>query len=225
MRQVLVFGANGAIGVEIYNAFLKENYITTGTSRKISENLFTYDPFSKNYNVLPKGNYDAVCFAQGMNFNDSILDFNEDKNLEMYKANCLFILLAISGLMKNNSLNTGCKITIIGSIWQKVARSNKLSYCMTKAALNGVVSSLAVEIGSKSMLINAVLPGAIDNKMTRENLSEKQIQTLCELTPTQNLSTMKDISEMILFLSSEKNKNITNQFITIDGGFSGTKIF
>jgi NAD(P)-dependent dehydrogenase (short-subunit alcohol dehydrogenase family) len=223
--HTLVFGATGGIGKEVFNAFAKKGYATTGTSRLKKEGFLEYDPFN-NKNNLPKDvTFDAICFAQGMNFNDNIFNVNGENHLEMYKANCLFIILAISELLANNSFKEGAKITIISSIWQEISRTNKLSYCTTKAALKGLVQSLSLELGNKGILVNAVLPGAIDNKMTRENLSSQQISTLCNLTPTQKLSGSQEIADTILFLSSPQNTNITNQFITIDGGFSHTKIF
>jgi Dehydrogenases with different specificities (related to short-chain alcohol dehydrogenases) len=65
---------------------------------------------------------------------------------------------------------------VISSIWQNIARQNKLSYCVTKAALQGLIQSLMIDLGSAGHLVNAVLPGVLDTQMTRNNLLAEQLQ-------------------------------------------------
>ena len=113
---------------------------------------------------------------------------------------------------------------MISSIWQNLARQNKLSYCITKSALQGLVQSLTIDLGQFGYLINAVLPGALDTPMTRLNLDKKQLHKLEEMTPLGSLSTLADVCNLVGFLCSQNNTSITGQFIAVDGGFSYARI-
>jgi 3-oxoacyl-[acyl-carrier protein] reductase len=170
--KVLVFGASGSIGGAICKHFAKYA-IALPVFRKTPVNLEDYQNIiiadvllGKMEGLEKHSNYDAVIFAQGTNLNDSILTFSEDENLEMYKANCLFIMKAMNFLLEKDLLNSKANIVVISSIWQNIVRKNKLSYCVTKAAVGGVVRSLSVDLASyngKQCLVNAVLPGCNSN--------------------------------------------------------------
>jgi NAD(P)-dependent dehydrogenase (short-subunit alcohol dehydrogenase family) len=72
-------------------------------------------------------------------------------------------------------------------------------------------------------LVNAVLPGALDTPMTRQNLSAEQISSLSAATPLGSLPDLEDVTGMVEFLCSEKNTGITGQFIAADRGFSNAR--
>jgi 3-oxoacyl-[acyl-carrier protein] reductase len=218
--NALIFGGSGEIGSKICDVF-QESFNLFKASRFERDGFLKYDPSSNSSYHFPK--LDAICFAQGLNINDSILNFDTNKHLEVYQANCLFIMQAMSDLLKQKAIKKNAKIVVISSIWQEIARKNKLSYSVTKSALKGLISSLALDLGEQGILVNAILPGAIDNKMTRSNLSTAQLENLVGMTPTKNLSKEEEIARLALFLCSSQNQNLTNQFITLDGGFSFAK--
>ena len=113
---------------------------------------------------------------------------------------------------------------VISSIWQNIARQTKLSYCITKSALQGLVQSLSIDLGRQGILINAVLPGALDTPMTRANLQEHQISALEGATPLQSLPNLSDVTGLTAYLCSQSNTGITGQFIAADRGFSNARI-
>jgi NAD(P)-dependent dehydrogenase (short-subunit alcohol dehydrogenase family) len=127
-------------------------------------------------------------------------------------------------LLRHNLLERPAKLCVISSIWQNLARQNKLSYCMTKAALQGLVLSASADLALDGHLINAVLPGALDTPMTRHNLDTAQLNTLTSATRFQRLPALGDVTSLVLFLCSTENTGITGQFIAADLGFSNVRL-
>jgi 3-oxoacyl-[acyl-carrier protein] reductase len=232
-QRVLVFGASGAIGTALTQWFLGRGWVVTAITRSApppdmssEAQWFAWDPFAGNEEALNKFNqpFDAAVWAQGQNFNDSIHGFDVSAHDDMYRANVVYIMKSLHALLKQNLLTTPSRLCVISSIWQNIARQNKLSYTVSKAALQGLVQSLAIDLGKQGHLVNAVLPGALDTPMTRENLSADQVARLEALTPLGKLPTLDDVCNMVGFLCSEDNTGITGQFIAADKGFSYARI-
>jgi NAD(P)-dependent dehydrogenase (short-subunit alcohol dehydrogenase family) len=163
-------------------------------------------------------------WAQGQNFNDNIHTFSASAHDDMYRANVVYIMKTLQALLARGLLAPPARLCVISSIWQNIARQNKLSYTVSKSALQGLVQSLAIDLGGDGHLVNAVLPGALDTPMTRNNLKPEQIKLLENLTPLGKLPTLDDVCNMVGFLCSPDNSGITGQFIAADKGFSYAKI-
>jgi NAD(P)-dependent dehydrogenase (short-subunit alcohol dehydrogenase family) len=136
----------------------------------------------------------------------------------------LFVLESLSQLLKAGLLAKSAKLCIVSSIWQEISRQNKLSYGISKSALKGLVLSLANDLAEDGYMVNAVLPGALDTPMTRNNLSEEQIQLIERSTRFNRLATLGDVISTIYFLCSEENSGLTGQFLKVDLGFSDVRI-
>lgn len=233
-RCVLVFGATGSIGNAICKSFIAEGDEVIAISRaSTTENVagkLKWVSWDINSNQsaafvdIHAQSVDAVVWAQGMNINDNISDFDLNDHMQMYEANVSSILVSLETLLRKNILKSEARLCVISSIWQNIARQNKLSYCVTKSALQGLVQSISIDLGKRGILINAVLPGALDTPMTRKNLSAEQINKLEELTPTGSLATLEDVCGLVGFLCSRSNIGITGQFIKADRGFSHARI-
>lgn len=168
--------------------------------------------------------YSAVCWAQGRNATDNVHNVNLEENLAVYQANCLYILATLKILLERNLLAPRARLCIISSIWQNLARQDKLSYCMSKAALQGLVLSASVDLGKSGFLINAILPGALDTPMTRQNLTSEQLHKLSSATYFSKLPALDDVANLAYFLCSDQNTGITGQFIAADLGFSHARL-
>lgn len=223
MKTLLLFGASGVIGSAIRSKFEAQSWKVIGIGRRVSEYVdIVWDPLTTNASRLfdDSFKFDAVCWAQGMNLNDSIDTYIETEHEAIYRANVVYILNSLSSLREHNKLSTPCKLCVLSSIWQNISRQNKLSYGVTKAALQGLVLSLANDLASEGCLVNAVLPGAIDTPMTRVNLLPEQISKIESSTGFNRLASLEDVSNAVYLLSSELNTGITANFITVDLGFS-----
>ena len=232
-RTLLLFGASGAIGSSIANLFSARNWHVVGVSRRADTarevpgiSWIAADPLSSTSPAPYQAHapYHAVCWAQGTNVNDSVYDVDVDIHLDLYKANCLFILQSLKQLLHGKLLAAPARLCVISSIWQEIARQNKLSYSMTKSALRGLVLSAAADLAVDGHLINAVLPGALDTPMTRKNLSSQQVDELSAATQFRRLPQLDDVAHLAMFLCSEENTGITGQFIAADLGFSRVRI-
>lgn len=228
LRTALIFGASGAIGGEIAACLAKGGLNVLGVGRG-AHNSSSYPAelmrwsLGQRFSIEDFGDFkkiDAIVWAQGANYNDTIADFDRGRHLEMYEANVVYIMESLRQLLDLGLISTGARLCVISSIWQEIARQNKLSYTVTKSALRGLVQSLAIDLGAKNILVNAVLPGALDTPMTRANLSAQQIEKLESETPLKTLPQFEDVCELVAFLCSPKNTGLTGQFIAADRGYS-----
>lgn len=229
--KILIFGGSGQIGQSIVQKFKAKDWRVTIVSRGSIEN--SAQEFQWNLNVekenvppsalLNAGPFDAVCWAQGVNLNDSIYTFDLLSHKKVYEANVLFILSTLATLVSKNLLCKPARLCVVSSIWQNISRQNKLSYAISKSALQGLVLSLANDMAIDGHLVNAVLPGALDTPMTHSNLSESQISSIKKATNFNRLASLEEVAGATYFLCSKENTGITGQFLKIDLGFSDVR--
>lgn len=230
--SVVIFGATGAIGQALVAKFVAQGVDVVAVSRAmqaaVTPNVRSLQ-WSGGDDVGPlsaiaAGSVDAVVWAQGMNFSDDIHSFDLTQHQAMYEANVTYILNSLQALLKSNCLAPAARLCVISSIWQNQVKQNKMSYCITKSALQGLVQSLAVDLGPLGHMMNAVLPGALDTPMTRANLSAEQLTQLEAMTPLGSLASLEDVCNLVEFLCSKNNTGITGQFVAADRGFSHARI-
>jgi hypothetical protein len=232
-HHLLVFGASGAIGGAVVRSAVERDWQITMIARKVPDiqlpeiRYLAIDPLSEDFafsQLAPSIPYTGVCWAQGSNTSDSIYNFDLAVHRQIYDANCTYILVTLQALLKGGFLAPASRLCIVSSIWQNLARQSKLSYCMSKAALEGLVLSAAADLAGDGHLVNAVLPAAIDTPMTRQNLCAEQIDRLSAATGHHRLVTLQDVASLICYLCSPENTGITGQFIAADLGFSRVRI-
>jgi 3-oxoacyl-[acyl-carrier protein] reductase len=231
--SVAVFGATGAIGQAICRWYQTRGHHVvavgraaspppeTTASQWVSWDIGHPDRFPE---VLQSRRLNAAVWAQGINFNDDIHSFDIDEHQRIYAANVVFVLASLQTLLKDNLLAPSARLCVISSIWQNIAKQKKMSYAITKSALQGLVQSLSIDLGSSGILVNAVLPGALDTPMTRANLNADQISRLEQMSPLGTLPSLDDVCNLVGFLCSEANTGITGQFVAADRGFSHARI-
>jgi hypothetical protein len=228
--RLLVFGASGAIGSAVARHGVRRGWSVTGVSRGAppadadpAGEWLSYDPLTADPELPFPGDrpFHGICWAQGANLADSLHAFDADRHLELYKANCLSVMLSASALVRAGLLSAdGARLAVVSSIWQERARGDKLSYTVTKAAVGGLVRSASVDLGRDGHLVNGVLPGVLDTPMTAANLSADQIAAVSNMTPHGRLPDLDTLAELICFLCSPENNSITGQSITVDLGMS-----
>lgn len=218
---VLVFGATGALGSSIVSELTSEGSTVLRISRRAGE----YSDVSldnKNWikEVTKLGPVSGVVWAQGVNSAGTVPDVDLQDLRDAFEANVVFIVETLSKLVDGDCLPFGARCVVLSSIWQEHARPNKLAYIASKAALSGLIPALAIDLASKGISLNGVLPGVIDTPMTRANLSEAQIQNVEQSTPTSKLAKPEDVSRAVAWLVSDKSNGINGQWITVDNGWA-----
>lgn len=223
-KNILVFGVTGSVGSYVYESFKNLDngkYNVIGTSSKVSKD-FLYVTNDELNSLININNLDVVIWCNGYNINDNIYDFDEDNYLKIMNININFIIKTLNFLLKNNKINNNCNMVLISSIWEKYVRENKLSYTISKAALGGLVRSLSCDLSDKNILVNNILPGVIDNEMSRKTLSKEQIDNVKNHLKFDRLINLEDIFKTVKFLTLD-NSAITGESITIDLGFTSVK--
>jgi hypothetical protein len=229
--RLLLFGCTGAIGAAIAEHFQRTGWTVVGVTRRpvAAAGAVSWNPLDPadargREAVKAQGPYDAVCWAQGINCNDSIYDFDQTVHDEIYRANVSFVLASMHHLATTGLLTRPARLCVISSIWQNRARQTKLSYTVSKAALQGLVLSAASDMGRDGHLVNAVLPGVLETPMTRRNLTAEQVSSVERATAFGRLPTLADVASTVHFLCSSANTGTTGQFVRVDLGFSDVRI-
>jgi 3-oxoacyl-[acyl-carrier protein] reductase len=112
------------------------------------------------------------------------------------------------------------RIISIASIVGLVGNPGQANYAAAKAGIIGFTRSIAKEVASRKITVNAIAPGFIDTEMTR-NLAEDQRKELMARIPLGRLGSPADVAEAVAFLASEKAGYITGQVLAVDGGMAG----
>ncbi|MGE5548091.1 MAG: SDR family NAD(P)-dependent oxidoreductase [Solirubrobacterales bacterium] len=228
---LLLFGGTGVIAGAIRDLFKSQGWRVVSTARRPPEGAgddwVAFDPFAEGFDhacLDGRGPFSAVVWAQGANRNDSVYDLDVDAHLDLYRANVLFNLVSLKLMLDRGLLAPASRLCVISSIWQNLARQKKLSYCVTKSALQGFVLSASADLAEDGHVINAILPGALDTPMTRANLQPAQIAAIAGATKFGRLPQLDDVANLALFLCGPGNTGITGQFIAADLGFSHVRI-
>ena len=137
---------------------------------------------------------------------DLVLDIN-------LKGSFLCSQQAAKQMMKQKS----GVIVNISSIVGVMGNFGQANYSASKAGVIGLTKTLAREVASRGIRVNAVAPGFIDTEMTR-TLDETIRQKLIEQIPLSRLGLPEDVARCVSFLVSDKSSYITGQVINLNGG-------
>lgn len=116
----------------------------------------------------------------------------------------------------------GASIVVISSVVGQYGARGKIAYGLTKGAINSGIKSLALEMASSKIRINAIAPGTVQTEMLDKLISsigEEEVNKMLLDYPL-GIGYPQDISDLAVFLLSNQSKWITGSVITIDGGYS-----
>ena len=224
MPKLLIFGGTGVLGAAIAAKYQANGYQITYGVRSITNpaNQFQLPLTEGPVPDLLKGElFDTVIFAQGANNNDSVINHSPDDLNRLFEANVSFISTTAKALMLHNLIKQKAKIVILSSFWEQITRGEKMSYTVTKAAVGGLVRSMAVDLGNaKGILVNGLLPGVVDSPMARGLLKPEQIENVQWQTPGHKMIIPTDVANAAYLLGCEDNTAISGQSLFVDYGFT-----
>ena len=223
--NAIVFGNSGTLGAAVVEAFERSGTVVAVPKRFPPDDPLGIEQFlhrsSKPAHPDSRSNkYGSIVFAQGVNISDSVSTFQVKTFDETMEANVKFTIAAMRRLIDADAIAEVCRVVVVSSVWEQLGRKDRLSYMISKAAVGGLVRSMANDLGSRNMLVNAVLPGPVDSLMTRNMLSQEQIGELSQRVPLRGMVTPDEVARLVVFLASAENTSITGQSIFIDRGMS-----
>ena len=109
------------------------------------------------------------------------------------------------------------RIINIASVVGLVGNAGQANYAASKGGLIAMTKSLAKELGSRNILVNALAPGFIVTEMTQGLSAETRAEVLKSI-PLGRFGEAEDVAQAALFLASDESRFITGQVITVDGG-------
>ena len=109
------------------------------------------------------------------------------------------------------------RIINISSVVGISGNAGQTNYSASKAGIIGFTKSLAKEITSRNILVNAVAPGFIETNMT-DVLKDDVKQEIAKNIPLKRMGTTQDVANVVKFLASDDSSYITGQVINVDGG-------
>lgn len=111
------------------------------------------------------------------------------------------------------------RIVNMASVVGLIGNAGQANYAASKAGVIGITKTLAKEIGSRGITVNAIAPGFIETLMTAE-LSDKVKDTLKEHIALKRLGTPENVADAVAFLVCDSGEYITGQVLSVDGGMA-----
>lgn len=111
------------------------------------------------------------------------------------------------------------KVINISSVSGVIGNAGQANYSASKAGIIGLTKSVARELASRGICVNAVAPGFVDTEMTR-SMPEKTRETALSMIPLGRMGSVDDIARTVVFLAGSSGDYITGQVVCVDGGMA-----
>lgn len=233
MKTALVTGATRGIGNVIALQLLRSGYQVIGgyahsdqlaeiLARKHKHLSFIKADFrdrhevQKFINQAQKFKYDLVVNNAGTILYEHFPDYDMSTWDQVIKVNLEAPLMISQGLQ--NNIKPGGSIVNISSTDYQVGAITSISYAASKAGLVSLTKSLALNLASKHIRVNAIAPNWVVTDMGAA-AGDEVLQKSVELTPAQRNTSSEDVANLVEFLASDKASFINGQTIVLDGGY------
>ena len=233
MKKVFITGASRGIGNAIAKSLLEENYIVIGTAttsegveQLIEEGILGYklelgdlERINTSWEKIPNEHLDIDILINNAGFtrDNLILRMSEDEWNDVMNVHLNAIFRITKRLLKPMLKKRWGRIINLSSTSAVLGNKGQANYAAAKAGIEAFSRSLASEVGSRGITVNAVAPGFIKTDMTESNSGVVE-EELIKQIPLGRFGESAEIAHLVNFLCSKESSYITGQTIHINGG-------
>lgn len=237
-KRALVTGATGGIGSAIVRRFIKSGATVAATGTRLEKLQALTDEFGDGVRTLQYdlskadsirelssaatdalGSVDILVNNAGITRDSLFLRLSEGDWNDVIAVNLNAAMLLSKGVLRGMMKSRWGRIINVTSVIGSTGNPGQANYAASKAALTGFGKSLAAEVASRGITVNALAPGFIATEMTEE-LSDKQRERILENVPVGRMGTADEIAAGALFLASEEAGYVTGQTLHVNGGLA-----
>ena len=163
------------------------------------------------------GQIDILVNNAGTTRDNLVMKMKDDDWDSIIQTNLSSVYYCSKAVVRPMMKKRRGRIINITSVVGLAGQGGQTNYAASKAGMIGFTKSLAKEVGSRNITVNAVAPGYIPTDLTSV-LPENQIKTIVDNTPVGRMGTVEDIAGAVLYLASDEASFITGQVLSVDGG-------
>jgi 3-oxoacyl-[acyl-carrier protein] reductase len=163
------------------------------------------------------GSIDILVNNAGITRDNLVMRLKDDDWDAVQNANLRGAFAAIRAASRGMMKKRAGRIINIASIVGLIGNKGQANYAASKAGLIALTKSVAKELGSRNILVNAVAPGFIETEMTAAMTPEARA-ALGQQIALERLGSVQDVAAMVAFLASDLASYITGQVFVVDGG-------
>ena len=163
------------------------------------------------------GRLDVLVNNAGITRDTLLLRMKEEDFDAVLQTNLRGVYLCTKAALRPMTKARGGRIINITSVVGLIGNAGQANYAAAKAGIIGFTKSVAREMASRNITVNAVAPGYIETELTGV-LSDSVRAAILENIPLGRLGTPQDVANLVCFLASDAAAYITGQTLTVDGG-------
>ena len=163
------------------------------------------------------GDVDILVNNAGITRDNLLMRMKDDEWQDIVDTNLTSLFRTSKAVMRPMMKKRHGRIINIGSVVGTMGNAGQTNYAAAKAGLIGFTKSLAREVASRQITVNAIAPGFIQTDMTDE-LTEDQQQAIMSQVPMERLGQAQEIANAVLFLASDSAAYITGETLHVNGG-------
>ena len=162
---------------------------------------------------------DILVNNAGITKDNLLMKMSEEEYDAVLDTNLKGTFNCIKHVSRQMLKQKGGRIINISSVSGVMGNAGQANYCASKAGVIGLTKSVARELGSRGITVNAIAPGFIDTEMTAV-LPEDVKKSMGEQIPMKKFGKTEDVANLAAFLASDLAGYITGQIIGVDGGMA-----
>ena len=166
-----------------------------------------------------QGPVDILVNNAGITKDNLLMKMSEEEYDAVLDTNLKGTFNCIKHVSRQMLKQKGGRIINISSVSGVMGNAGQANYCASKAGVIGLTKSVARELGSRGITVNAIAPGFIDTEMTAV-LPEDVKKSMGEQIPMKKFGKTEDVANLAAFLASDLAGYITGQIIGVDGGMA-----